>query len=330
MTYATRRLVIGGVPALALGRPARAAASYTMKLTTTAANDLDTEWLDLFKRGVEAASHGAIAANIYPSSQLGSGPATTEGVAMGTIEVALNASGTYEGVDPRFAVFSVPGLISSMQQGAKLLADPAVRRQLSTIGRDKGFEILTAMAHSPTGIVSRRPIRALADFKGMKIRVPGSALLVAQLQKLGASPIAMSLGEVLPAFQNGTIDGVYAGSTIFTALKYYDIAKNLTLLPGTFIVMVGIINSDFLQSLGKLADVVSQAAHTADVEGATWGEGDVRNAQAIWEKNGGQTLSLPPADAAAFLDAVIPTAIANLTPAAKADYEVLKAAAGKA
>ena len=330
----SRRSLIKATSALAavgsLGLAGRAwAEDFTMKLTTTASNDLDTEWLTLLKQGVEAASGGKIKANVYPASQLGSGETTVEGVTMGTVEVALNASGIYEGLEPRFAVLSVPGVVSSMAQGAKVYADPAVRERLGAIAAPKGVEVITAMMHSPVGVVSRKPIAKLADFNGMKIRVPGSALVIEQLKKLGASPIAMSLGEVLPAFQNGTIDGVYAGSTIFSALKYYDISKNLTLLPDTFVVIVGLVNSDFMKSLGPLEAMVREQARKADTEGAAWGGTDVTNAQAAWEKNGGKTIKMPDADAKRYLDLVVPVALKNLGKEARADYDVLKAASVK-
>jgi TRAP-type C4-dicarboxylate transport system substrate-binding protein len=332
--YISRRLLLKAVPGLALagglGFSAGARAEdFTMKLTTTASNDLDSKWLELLKAGVEAASAGKIKANIYPASQLGSAETTIEGVTMGTVEVAINASGVYEGLEPRFAALAVPGVITSMAQGAKVLADPAVRERLGQIARDKGVEVLTTLVHSPVGIVSRQPITTLADFKGMKIRVPGSALLIEQLKQLGASPIAMSLGEVLPAFQNGTIDGVYAGSTIFSALKYYDISKNLTLLPETFVVIVALVNSDFMTSLGPLAAVVREQARKADTEGAAWGATDVTNAHVAWEKNGGKTIKLPDADATRYLDLVVPVALKNLGKEARADYDVLKAASVK-
>lgn len=313
-----------------LGFAGRAwAEEFTMKLTSTASADLDTEWMELFKKGVEAGGAGKIKVNLYPASQLGSSQTTIEGVTMGTVELAINASGLYEGLEPRFAALSVPGVITSMGQGAKVLADPDVRKRLGAIAREKGVEVITALAHSPVGIVSRKPIASLADLKGMKIRVPGSALVIAQLKDLGASPIAMSLGEVLPAFQNGTIDGVYAGSTIFSALKYYDISKNMTLLPSTFIVIVGLVNTDFMTSLGSLEAMVRAEAAKADVESAVWGESDVANGRAAWEKNGGRVLMLPAADAKQYLDIVVPTALRNLGAAAKADYDVLKTASAK-
>jgi TRAP-type C4-dicarboxylate transport system substrate-binding protein len=330
----SRRLLLKAVPGLALagglGFSAGARAEdFVMKLTTTASNDLDTKWLELLKAGVEAAGTGKIKANIYPASQLGSAETTIEGVTMGTVEVAINASGVYEGLEPRFAVLAVPGVITSMAQGARVLADPAVRERLGQIARDKGVEVLTALVHSPVGIVSRKPIAMLADFGGMKVRVPGSALLIEQLKQLGALPIAMSLGEVLPAYQNGTIDGVYAGSTIFSALKYYDVSRNLTLLPDTFVVIVGLVNSDIMKSLGPLEAMVREQARKADTEGAAWGETDVTNAQAAWEKNDGKTIKLPDADAKRYLDLVVPVALKNLSKEARADYDVFEAASVK-
>ena len=325
----SRRLFTGSAAASLLAARGARAASFTMQLTSTASGDFDQEWMEEFKKAVEADSHGQIRANVYPGSQLGSGPTTVEGVTLGTIEFTINASGTYEAMEPRFAVLSVPGLIDSMAQGQALLTQPDVRARLALIGRDKGIQLLTALAHSPVALVTRRPVKTLAELKGMKIRVPGSALLIDQLKQLGAAPIAMSLGEVLPAFQNGTIDGVLAGTTIFSALKYYDISKNLTLLPRTFITMVGLVNSGFMDSLGPLAKTVDEAAQQADVAGIPWGNGDVTNAQALWEKNGGQVFTLSADDAQQYLAAVVPVALKSLSPAGRADYEFLKAASAK-
>ena len=324
----TRRAFAATLPALAAFRPALAQA-VTMQLTSTASNDLDEAWLKSFKAAVESGSQGQIRANVYPGSQLGSGQTTIEGVALGTIEVACNASGLYESLEPRFACLAVPGLVPTIDQGQKLLLLPEVRAMLDTVGRDKGVQVLTTLLQSPGAIVSRRPIKALADLNGMKIRVPGSASLIEQLKKLGAAPIAMSLGEVLPAFQNGTIDGVFAGTTIFTALKYYDISKNMTLLPDTFLAMVAIINSDFVKGLGKRGQVVLDAAHTADTEGVPWGDKDIAEAEKLWSGNGGQTYRLSDTDGKSYLDQVIPVALKGLTPAARKDYDVLKAAAAK-
>jgi TRAP-type C4-dicarboxylate transport system substrate-binding protein len=306
-----------------------AAQSFVMKLTTSASNDLDTEWLDILKKEVESASAGKIKANIYPASQLGSAPTTIEGVATGTIEVGINASGFYEGLNSRFAALSVPGILKSMAQGAKVMADPDVQKQYGVIGTDKGYEVLTAMAHSPAAIVSKKPINTIGDFAGMKIRVPGSAILIEQLKKVGASPVAMTLGEVLPSLQNGTIDGAYAGNTIFTALKYYDVAKNMTLLPDSFIVIVGIVNRKFMKSLGSMEELVRNAARKADVGGAAEAEADVKKGMNGWQANGGKVIEFSAADAKSYLDLVVPASLAKLNAEGRQDYDILKSVSTK-
>lgn len=329
----TRRDALAGLAALAAGTgfalPARAQAARTMKLSTTAAADLDVAWLQALKTHVEAGSQGRLKAQVYPASQLSTAQRTIEGVAMGTIEMVLNASGMYEGLEPRFGALAVPGVFDGLGHAIKVLADAQVRQRLGGLASGKGVELLTVLVHSPCSIVSRRPIRTLADFKGQKIRVPGSPLLVEQLRELGASPIAMSLGEVLPAFQNGTIDGVYSGTPIPSALKYYDVAKAQTLLPATYIAIVGLVNQGFLKSLGPLEPALRTAAAKADAEVAPMALSDADSARAEWEKHGGQMIELAPAEAEAYLARVVPAAQKLLSPEARQDYEVLKAAAAR-
>ena len=321
----TRRTLAASLPVLAAVRPALAAT--TMQLTSTASNDLDQKWMEVFKKNIEAKSNGQIVANVYPGSQLGSAQTTIEGVALGTVQLAINASGLYEALEPRFAVLAVPGLVKTVEQGQKLFTEPAVRARLDKIGRDKGIQVVTVLLQSPGAMVTRNPVKKLSDLQGMKIRVPGSALLIEQFKKLGAAPIAMSLGEVLPAFQNGTLDGVFAGTTIFTALKYYDISKNLTVLPQTFLAMLGVVNSDFVDSLGKQSGLIAEVARQTDAESIPWGAQDIANAQKLWSDNGGQTYSLSDTDEKAYLDQCVPVALKALSPAARADYDALKAAA---
>ena len=45
-------------------------------------------------------------------------------------------------------------------------------------------------------------------------------------------------------------DGLIASATVFTAFKYYDMAKGLTALPGSFLIAPVMANKNFLKSLG--------------------------------------------------------------------------------
>jgi TRAP-type C4-dicarboxylate transport system substrate-binding protein len=219
---------------------------------------------------------------------------------------------------------------TAIQEGLLHLGMWAPQRLINKAG--KGVEPLTIFIPSQYVIVSHKPIHTLADFKGQKIRVPGSPLQIEPLKRFGASPLSMPFGEVLPALQNHTIDGVWAGTTLFTALKFYDIAKTMTYLPSHWAATVPLVNRNFMKSLGPdLERVVREEARKADQHSYVWAAEDIKRSAKIWADNGGKEIHLSPAEQKRFLDESIAatTPILTATPQGKEDYEAFAAAARK-
>jgi len=309
------------------------AQQFVMRISSPTIHDATQEWARLFKKGVEARSHGRIKVEFYPASQLGQIPATVEGVALGTIQMTVPASGFLVSLDPRFQVFDAPGLFTSVEQGEKVLGEPAIRQRLASFGKAKGVEPLIIFLNGPLMVLSYKPIRTVADFRGQKIRIPGAGPLQTKpFETLGVSPISMPLGEVLPAMQNHTVDGLVGAPTIFTAFKYYDITKHLTYLPRSFLIACGIVNRQFMHSLGpELEAIVRDEARKAETVFRTWQLNDLKRIRAEWEKHGGETITLPPAEAEKYLakvTSVLPP-IVTANPQLKADYDALRAASDK-
>lgn len=307
------------------------AQTFTMKLSSPTVNDVTQEWMKEFKAGVESRSGGKIKIEMYPASQLGQIPATVEGAALGTIEVTAPASGFIVGFEPRFQVLDAPGLFDDMAHAQRVFADPEIRTRLASFGNAKGLEPIGIWPHGPLMLLSHKPIRAVADFKGQKIRVPGAApLQIEPFRKLSAAPVSMPLGEVLSAMQNHTIDGLVASATVFTAFKYYDLAKGLTALPGSFIFVPAMANKAFLKSLGpELEAIVREEAFNAQKKVQAFAVDDTQRTVGAWTKNGGESITLPAAEAKSYLDqvqSVLPAIVAS-NPQMKEDYDALKAAA---
>jgi TRAP-type transport system periplasmic protein len=306
------------------------AQQFTMKLSTSTSGDALVEWLNTFAKGTTASTGGKVKAEVYPASQLGPIPRTVEGVALGTIEMSLNASGFYEGLEPRFAVFNTPGLFDSLQHAYAVIHDPAVQKRVATFGTGKGVEALTLIVPSQYAILSHKAVNRLDDLKGQKIRVPGSPIQIEALKRLGANPLSMPFGEIVPALQNRTIDGVYVGTTLFTALKFYDIAKPMTLLPSHWATTVPLVNRNFMKSLGPdLEKIVRAEAQKADKHVLTWAAEDIKRSAVTWEKNGGRHIQLAQADAKRFIDESLAATLPLLTATAQAkeDYQAFDAAA---
>jgi len=312
---------------------AAGAQQFTMKISSPTINDVTQEWAKEFVSGLKARIGDKIKVEFYPASQLGQIPATVEGVAMGTIEAVAPASGFLIGLEPRFQVFDAPGLFADMAHAQRVFADPAVRARLATFASSKGIEIIAAWPHGPLNLVSHKPIRKIADFQGQKIRVPGAApLQVKPFEKLGAHPVSMPLGEVLSAMQNRTIDGLIAAATVFTAFKYYDVAKGMTSLPSSFLIVPAMANKDWLKSLGpELEKVVREEALNAQRKIEKFAIADVTRTAEVWKKNGGELINFPDPEAKAYLAQVesIAPGVVSANPTMKADFDLLSESAKK-
>lgn len=78
-------------------------------------------------------------------------------------------------------------------------------------------------------LISKKPVRCMADLKGMKIRSVGG-LCSDFLEALGAVPVMMQSAESYTGLQSGVIDGVLYADGSAAAYKLYEIAKYSTRL----------------------------------------------------------------------------------------------------
>ncbi|MEP6610072.1 MAG: TRAP transporter substrate-binding protein [Burkholderiaceae bacterium] len=334
MNVTVRRLTIAGLVAggVLAALPARAQ-QFTMKLSLPTINDVVHEYYKTMKAGIEKRSGGKIKVDIYPANQLGQLPAVVEGVALGTIEAGSAANGFWVSLEPRFQVLDAPGLFDSVMHGYRMLNDPGIRARIATWGSDKGVEVLTPGIYSPLMLLTHKTIRTVADLQGQKVRTQGGApIQVEPLKKVGIIPVSLPLGEALPAMQNKTIDGMVAAANPFVAFKYYDIAKPMLYLPSTMFAAPILANRQFLKSLGpELEAIVRDESRKAEVLFSDWNVADIKRAEEVWKKNGGQVNTLPPDEAKRYIDMVSPVTAQLLSgnPKVKDDYEALLAAAKK-
>lgn len=119
--------------------------------------------------------------------------------------------------------------------------------------------------HGPNIIHSKKPIRSIEDFKGLKLRVPGG--MVAEVfQAAGAQTTLLPGGEVFSALEKGTIDAAdYTGPAVNYALGLHQVTKYVTMGPPGFMsvyqpvdVMDLVVNKG---SWDKLSDRMKRFLH---------------------------------------------------------------------
>src|ERR1700676_3407637 len=224
--FVVRAAATAGAAALALTLSLGAASAqdkiYTMKISLPTLNDPSYFFAKSYAAALEKDSGGRIKPEIYPASQLGAIPRQIEGTQFGAIQCAVIPPEFFVGVDERFQLMAAPGLVSTMEQGQRLAADPEVLKLILGLGADKGLHGVALFMNAPSSVIAKKPIRHLTDFKGQKIRIFASQFQFASFERLGATPVAMTLGDVLVAIQQGTIDGAIGGIVVFTPMHFQD------------------------------------------------------------------------------------------------------------
>ena len=293
------RIVVGllAILLVSLGAAQAQEKKYVMKVTTPTINDAPHLLAKNFAAAVERDSAGRIKSEVYPASQLGSIPRQIEGVQFGAIQVAVVPPEFFVGLDERFEVMAAPGLVDSLQHGQRLAADPGVLKLMLGLGANKGLHGAGMFIAQPDSLVSKVPIRTLTDLRGKKVRIFASDFQSEALKRLNVTPVAMTLGDVLPALQQGAIDGAIAGITVFSAFHYQDAAKYVTEVNQPSIFLMLEISKTWYQSLPPdLQAIVDKdaAAETVAINPAAL---DLfKKAREDWTVKGGELISLSPDD----------------------------------
>jgi len=303
---------------------------YVMKITLPTVNDSTFQFAKNYAAAVERDSSGRIKAEVYNASQLGSIPRQIEGTQFGAIQCAVIPPEFFVGVDERFDVMAAPGLVNSMEHGQRLAADPAVKKFILGLGADKGLRGVGLMMASPTSLIARTPVRHLADLKGKKIRVLASQFQTVPFGQLGANPVALTLGDVLPALQQGAIDGALSALKNFVSMHFGDTSKYVTEIGQPSIFAVVEINKKWYDSLPPdLQQIVDQDAATESVAVNPQAIDILNGARKDWVDNGGELISLPPDEQTSMLKTLVSAGedVAKATPQLSAAYQTVTEAA---
>lgn len=206
--YFWKKLVAAGVAAVALYVPAPSIAeTITLKLAHFAP-DNEITYVDVLKPFAELVnkeSAGQVKIELYPNGALGrSLPSQPQLVLDGVADIAFTLPGASPGRFPDNVVMELPGLFRDLREAT------LVWTKFATTEKLRGYEdfvILGAFGTAPTNIYSNKPVEALKDLKGLKIRTT-NATEGATLRELGMVPVLLSPTEIPEAIGRGTIDAI--------------------------------------------------------------------------------------------------------------------------
>lgn len=180
---------------------------------------------DRFKQLAEQYTNGKVKVEVYPNSQLYKDKEELESLQLGSVQMLAPSLAKFGPLGAKeFEAFDLPCLfpdyaglhrITDGKIGADLLKKLEKRGIIGLDFWDNGFKIFSANS----------PIKTVADFKGLKMRVQSSKVLEAQMRALGAIPQSMPFSEVYQGLQTGVVDGTENPPSNMYTQKMFEVQK---------------------------------------------------------------------------------------------------------
>lgn len=181
--------------------------------------------LALFKERAEKYSNGDLKIAIYSNSQLGTFGTMATQMKVSLVNVMFiqpDALGEQINI---VTANSWPYLFSDADQMMKAWNGEGGKALIAEVEKRSGYRMIAPSWNVPRWIYTTREAKSLDDVKGMKIRVPGTAIYVEQIRNLGLSPTPMNIAETFTAMQQKVVEGIEGAITDMATYSIQDVAK---------------------------------------------------------------------------------------------------------
>ena len=188
-----------------------------------------TEGMKMFAELAKEYTGGTVNIDVYPNAALCDEASSIDQVQMGTLDFSRVNTNTMAPVIDIFGVFAMPYLFSSTEQKYKALDGEAGQAVLSALSDYNMVGLDYYEAGSRCFYTVNKPIRSVADLKGMKFRVQPTEVAISMVQALGAEATPMEYGEVFQGLQTGIVDGAENDFVSYFTSGHYEVAKYYSL-----------------------------------------------------------------------------------------------------
>src|SRR2546425_10804665 len=155
----------------AFGLTAQAQDKYEVKVAEfVTPQHFMSKWLVQWGEKLEKASAGRLVFTHFPGAQMAPAPAHYDLARSGQADVSWFLHGGTPGRFPLTELISLPYMAGSAEIGTKTLNDAGLRSKYLD-AQHRGVRLLLLLTHQPGNVHTiKKPIRAIEDFKGLRIR----------------------------------------------------------------------------------------------------------------------------------------------------------------
>jgi tripartite ATP-independent transporter DctP family solute receptor len=196
------------------------------------AGHLMTLSAEQFAKALDEKSKGMLKVDIYPAMQLGDEKTSMQSLQMGAIAFFRGSALTVGDFGAkRMNLFGLPYVFRDRDHLWKVLKSDIGASILKDV-QASGSKMV-AVGYFEEGarhfFFTKKVVTDVTDMKGLKIRVPQTAMMMDMVSAFGANPTPISYSELYSSLQTGVVDGAENPPVGYLANNFFEVAPNLTL-----------------------------------------------------------------------------------------------------
>jgi len=169
------------------------------------------------------ATGGKDTIKVFSDSALGSEKDTVEQVKIGALDMVRVNTSAFHGIVPESMIPSLPFLFRDIEHFRKTMYGPQGDKIMAAFEK-AGFVALVMYESGARSMYAKKPIKNLADLKGLKVRVQPSDLWIGTIGALGASATPVPYAEVYTGLKTGLIDAAENNYPSYETARHYESA----------------------------------------------------------------------------------------------------------
>ncbi|RKQ35822.1 TRAP transporter substrate-binding protein [Oceanobacillus halophilus] len=181
---------------------------------------------------VEERTDGRVKIEVFPFSEIGAERELTEGLTLGTVDLAVSSTAPVTNFVPELAVLDVPFIFNDRDSAVDVL-NGEIGDELFQAMDDQGIIGLSWGENGYRHVTNAlHPVEKPEDLSGLKIRVQENEIHLAAFEELGAQPTPMAWTEALTALQQGVVDAQENPAIVADQYKLYESNQEYMTLTG--------------------------------------------------------------------------------------------------
>ena len=259
-----------------------------------------------FKKAVEERTKGEIEVKLFPSNALGNDVEATQQMQLGAIEGGIIPTAKLSGFVPSMQLIDLPFIFPSPKIAHKVLDGAAGDKLLGTLDK-VGLTGLTFWESGFKQFTCDHPVKSPDDFKGHKVRVMQSPIIMEQFKALGANPVPIAFTETYSALQQKVVECQENPLVSITKMKFYEVQSDVIISNHAYLAYAFIVSKRWFDGLSAAnRKIIREAAR----EFTAFERDDTARREAGYldtiKSSGTKVSSLTPQELIKFQDATRP------------------------